>query len=220
ALYIRAGPEIGVAATKTFSSQVATLAMLGHRLADDLEQGTPREDAAEFFAELEKLPEYVEETLRTTNAKAVSERYLDKEAYFFIGRDNEYPVALEGALKFKEITYEHAEGFASGELKHGPLALVTPNATVFALFTGKRGDETRKNAEEAHTRGADIVGVATRGTDVGGFTDAMLRVPETHPDIAGMLANVQLQLVSYYTANMLEREIDKPRNLAKSVTVE
>ncbi|MFC4357934.1 glutamine--fructose-6-phosphate transaminase (isomerizing) [Halobium salinum] len=220
ALYIRAGPEIGVAATKTFSSQVATLTMLSHRLADDLEQGTPREDAAEFFSELEKLPEYVEQTLKTSNAKAVSERYLDKGSYFFIGRDNEYPVALEGALKFKEITYEHAEGFASGELKHGPLALVTPNAAVFALFTGRRGEGTRKNAEEAHTRGANVIGVATHGTDVGGFADATLRVPETHPDIAGLLANVQLQLVSYHTANMLEREIDKPRNLAKSVTVE
>jgi glucosamine--fructose-6-phosphate aminotransferase (isomerizing) len=220
ALYIRAGPEIGVAATKTFSSQVATLALLSHRLATDLDQGRPREDAAEFFAELEKLPEYVEETLRTTNAKAVSERYLDKRSYFFIGRDNEYPVALEGALKFKEITYEHAEGFASGELKHGPLALVTPQTVVFALFTGKRGDGTRKNAEEAHTRGADIVGVAPHGVDVSGLADATLRVPETHPDVAGLLANVQLQLVSYYTADMLEREIDKPRNLAKSVTVE
>jgi glucosamine--fructose-6-phosphate aminotransferase (isomerizing) len=220
ALYIRAGPEIGVAATKTFSSQVATLALLTHRLAEDLEQGRPREDAAEFFTDLRRLPEYVEEVLQTSDAEAISEKYLGEDAYFFIGRDNEYPVALEGALKFKEITYEHAEGFASGELKHGPLALVTPDTTLFALFTGTDGEKTRKNAEEAHTRGADVIAVATEGDDVGGVADDVLRVPRAHPDIAGLLANVQLQLVSYYTAKLLGREIDKPRNLAKSVTVQ
>ncbi|WP_101298319.1 glutamine--fructose-6-phosphate transaminase (isomerizing) [Halegenticoccus soli] len=220
ALYIRAGPEIGVAATKTFSSQVVTLALLGHQLAEDLEQGRPREDAAEFFEELRKLPDHIATVLETTRAKEISEEYFDKKSYFFIGRDNEFPVALEGALKFKEITYEHAEGFASGELKHGPLALVTEETAVFALFTGQNGRETRKNAEEAHTRSADIVAVATDGTDVGEFADNVLWVPKTHPDLAGLLANVQLQLVSYYTADLLGREIDKPRNLAKSVTVE
>ncbi|WP_129115384.1 glutamine--fructose-6-phosphate transaminase (isomerizing) [Halegenticoccus tardaugens] len=220
ALYIRAGPEIGVAATKTFSSQVVTLTLLGHRLAEDLERGRPREDAAEFFAELRRLPTHIEKVLETTRAREISEKYLDKRSYFFIGRDNEFPVALEGALKFKEITYEHAEGFASGELKHGPLALVTDETAVFALFTGTNGEETRKNAEEAHTRGANIVAVAPDGTDVGDVADSVLWVPKTHPDLAGLLANVQLQLVSYYTANLLGREIDKPRNLAKSVTVE
>ena len=220
ALYIRAGPEIGVAATKTFSSQVATLTLLAHRLSEDLEQGTPREDNEEFFSELQKLPEYINEVLETSTAQAVGEKYLDKESYFFIGRDNEYPVALEGALKFKEITYEHAEGFASGELKHGPLALVTPKSVVFSMFTGENGEKTRKNAEEAHTRGADIVAVTNDADSVHEFADTVLHIPETHPDIAGLLANVQLQLVSYYTADMLDREIDKPRNLAKSVTVE
>ncbi|WP_254538894.1 glutamine--fructose-6-phosphate transaminase (isomerizing) [Halomarina litorea] len=219
-LYIRAGPEIGVAATKTFTSQVAALTLLTHRLAADLERGTVREDAAEFLAELEALPDRIEDLLGRTRASDVSESNMGRDAYFFIGRDFEYPVALEGALKFKEITYEHAEGFASGELKHGPLALVTPDATIFALLTGDRGEETRKNAEEARTRGARVIAVAPEGMDVGEMADDVLRVPDTHPDLAGLLANVQLQLVSYHTAYGLGREIDKPRNLAKSVTVE
>ncbi|MFC7157943.1 glutamine--fructose-6-phosphate transaminase (isomerizing) [Halomarina halobia] len=219
-LYIRAGPEIGVAATKTFTSQVATLAMLTHRIAQGAERGTPREDAAAFFRELARLPDRIDELLAATAAETVSRQHIGRQSYFFIGRDFEYSVALEGALKFKEITYEHAEGFASGELKHGPLALVTEDATLFALLTGARGDETRKNAEEAKTRGATVVAVAPEGMEVGEVADEILRVPDTHPDLAGLLANVQLQLISYHTAYGLGREIDKPRNLAKSVTVE
>ncbi|MFC6838465.1 glutamine--fructose-6-phosphate transaminase (isomerizing) [Halomarina ordinaria] len=219
-LYIRAGPEIGVAATKTFTSQVATLTMLTHRIAQDSARGTPREDAAAFFRELDALPERIEDLIDATTAQRVSEQHIGRQSYFFIGRDFEYPVALEGALKFKEITYEHAEGFASGELKHGPLALVTSDTTLFALLTGARGDETRRNAEEARTRGATVVAIAPEGMAVGDVADEVLRVPDTHPDLAGLLANVQLQLISYHTAYGLGREIDKPRNLAKSVTVE
>ena len=219
-LYIRAGPEIGVAATKTFTSQVAALSLLTHRVAADSAAGTVREDAAEFLAALAALPETVGELLATTEARRVSDANMGRDAHFFIGRDFEYPVALEGALKFKEITYEHAEGFASGELKHGPLALVTPETTLYALLTGDRGEETSKNAEEAKTRGARVVAVAPEGMAVGGVADDVLRVPDTHPDLVGLLANVQLQLVSYYTAHGLGRSIDKPRNLAKSVTVE
>ncbi|MFC5973845.1 glutamine--fructose-6-phosphate transaminase (isomerizing) [Halomarina salina] len=219
-LYIRAGPEIGVAATKTFTSQVVALSLLTHRVASDSAAATVREDAAEFLAALEALPEAVEDLLATTEARSVSDAHIGRDAHFFIGRDFEYPVALEGALKFKEITYEHAEGFASGELKHGPLALVTPETTLYALLTGDRGEETLKNAEEAKARGVNVVAVAPEGMAVGGVADEVLRVPDTHPDVVGLLANVQLQLVSYYTAHGLGRSIDKPRNLAKSVTVE
>ncbi|MFD1515752.1 glutamine--fructose-6-phosphate transaminase (isomerizing) [Halomarina rubra] len=219
-LYIRAGPEIGVAATKTFTSQVVALTLLTHRIASDSEAGTVREDAAEFLAALEAFPNAVEELLATTDARTVSDDNMGRDAHFFIGRDFEYPVALEGALKFKEITYEHAEGFASGELKHGPLALVTTDTTVYALLTGERGEETLKNAEEAKARGTHVVAIAPEGMDVGGVAGEVLRVPDTHPDLAGLLANVQLQLVSYHTAYGLGRSIDKPRNLAKSVTVE
>ena len=220
-LYIRAGPEIGVAATKTFSSQVVTLSLVVERLRQDVAGAKTHEeeDLASFLRSLSKLPNQIDEVLQTVRAERVSEAYLGRDAYFFIGNGLQYPVALEGALKFKEITYEHAEGFASGELKHGPLALVTPGTPVFALFDGENDEKTHTNAKEAQARGAKIVAVASGKTDVD-FADDVLPIPETHPDLAGLLANVQLQLVSYHTARLLDRPIDKPRNLAKSVTVE
>jgi glucosamine--fructose-6-phosphate aminotransferase (isomerizing) len=131
-------------------------------------------------------------------------------------------VALEGALKLKEISYEHAEGFAAGELKHGPLALVTENTPVFAMVTGE-GEGARKtigNVKEVEARDAPVVAVTDGRTEVDRYADHVLRVPETHPRVAPLLANVQLQLVAYHVANDLGRPIDKPRHLAKSVTVE
>jgi glucosamine--fructose-6-phosphate aminotransferase (isomerizing) len=129
-------------------------------------------------------------------------------------------VALEGALKLKEISYEHAEGFPAGELKHGPLALVTPQTPVFAIDTGRHRDELRGNIEEVQARGAPVVAVAPPQSPVAEQADRFLPIPETHPALSGVLANVQLQLVSYHTARLLDRAIDKPRNLAKSVTVQ
>jgi len=131
------------------------------------------------------------------------------------------PVALEGALKFKEITYEHAEGFAAGELKHGPLALVTPDTPVFAVFSGLHDEKTLNNVEEVQTRGAPVVGIGSEAsTEVAETVDEFIPIPDTHPLVSGVLANVQLQLVAYHVADLLGRSIDKPRNLAKSVTVE
>ncbi|MFB6163763.1 MAG: glutamine--fructose-6-phosphate transaminase (isomerizing) [Haloarculaceae archaeon] len=220
-IYIHAGPEIGVAATKTFSSQIVALALLSTRIAEDVDGGEPRPDLASLCRELRALPEYIREVLETSDAERICRRHVHEDAYFFIGEGLARSVALEGALKFKEITYEHAEGFAAGELKHGPLALVTSDTVVFAVFTGDQRDEkTLTNAKEVQARGADIVAVAPEGVDVGDCTDEVLRVPQTHPDLNSLVANVQLQLVSYHTANTLNREIDKPRNLAKSVTVE
>ncbi|WP_458210686.1 glutamine--fructose-6-phosphate transaminase (isomerizing) [Haladaptatus sp. NG-SE-30] len=220
ALFIRAGPEIGVAATKTFSSQAVTLSLLGIRLAEDIEMANPPEDKVDLLRELAHLPEYVEQVLASTDAKRIASRYAGSESFFFIGRGLNNAVAKEGALKFKEITYEHAEGFASGELKHGPLALVTPNTPVFALFNGDDDGKTLKNAEEAQARGAPIVAVAKKDHQAANIADSFLEIPDTHPVWSGLLANVQLQLVSYYAAKNLGRSIDKPRNLAKSVTVE
>jgi glucosamine--fructose-6-phosphate aminotransferase (isomerizing) len=220
ALFIRAGPEIGVAATKTFSSQVVSLGLLGERLVRDL-TGGPSPDAREFLEALSELPGHVQQVLDETCAEEIAEEYYGSDAYFFIGRGSAFPVALEGALKFKEISYEHAEGFAAGELKHGPLALVTPATPVFAVFTGHNFEKTLGNVKEVQARGAPVIAVASEGTsEIDHFADEVLRVPDTHPDVAGVLANVQLQLVSYHAADLLGRPIDKPRNLAKSVTVE
>jgi glucosamine--fructose-6-phosphate aminotransferase (isomerizing) len=218
-LYIRAGPEVGVAATKTFSSQVTALTLLAERIAEDV-TGVRSPGARDLQEALARLPAHVQEVLDTSNAVEIADLYADSEAYFFIGRGLAHPVALEGALKFKEISYEHAEGFAASELKHGPLALVTEKTPVFAVFTGRDDDATLNNVKEVQARGAPVVAItADLDGDTAEFADHVLAVPETHPDVAGVLANVQLQLVAYYAANQLGRPIDKPRNLAKSVTV-
>ncbi|WP_018257710.1 glutamine--fructose-6-phosphate transaminase (isomerizing) [Halomicrobium katesii] len=215
ALYIRAGPEIGVAASKTFASQLAALNLLALGTA-------PVDRPREAIAGLRDLPGQVQALLDDSRASAVAEQYQDAGAYFFVGRGHQYPVALEGALKMKEITYKHAEGFAAGELKHGPLALVTDDTPVFAVVVGD-GEQARKtvgNVKEVEARDAPVVAVTDGRSDVERYADEVLEIPETRPEAAAVLANVQLQLVSYYTAKGLGRSIDKPRNLAKSVTVE
>ncbi|MDS0477612.1 glutamine--fructose-6-phosphate transaminase (isomerizing) [Natrinema sp. 1APR25-10V2] len=220
AVYIRAGPEVGVAATKTYSSQAVTLALLTQRIAGDAPDGTPAEDRAAMLEALADLPGHVETVLETSAAETLARETIDSESFFFIGNGLGRSVALEGALKFKEITYEHAEGFAAGELKHGPLALVTEETPLFAVYTSSDDEKTKTNAIEARSRGAPIIAVGPDDHPLVDVADAHLSVPETHPVWAGLLANVQLQLLSYHAAKLLERPIDKPRNLAKSVTVE
>ena len=214
-LHIRAGPEIGVAATKTFASQLAALNLL--RLAT-----APGSDARDVVTALRDLPGDVQALLDDSTARAVAAEFSDAGAYFFIGRGYHYPVALEGALKMKEISYTHAEGFAAGELKHGPLALVTEDTPVFAVVTGDDDLSTKTvgNVKEVEARDAPVVAVTDGQSEVGRYADHVLELPETHPTAASVLANVQLQLVSYHVARALGRSIDKPRNLAKSVTVE
>ncbi|WP_277552361.1 glutamine--fructose-6-phosphate transaminase (isomerizing) [Halobaculum limi] len=216
ALYIRSGPEIGVAATKTFSSQLTALNLLAETIADNTR------GSRDLVLALRDVPSDIQQVLDETTAEAIVDEYVDNESFFFIGRGLHFPVALEGALKFKEITYEHAEGFASGELKHGPLALVTSNTPVFAIVTGndERARKTIGNVKEVEARDAPVIAVTDGQSDVERYADHVLEIPETHQRTAPMLANVQLQLVAYHMANQLGRSIDKPRNLAKSVTVE
>jgi glucosamine--fructose-6-phosphate aminotransferase (isomerizing) len=215
ALYIRAGPEIGVAASKTFSSQLVALNLLAHGT-------TSSNDAREVISALRDLPSDVQAVLDDSSAAEIAHEYVDADAYFFIGRRYHHPVALEGALKMKEITYKHAEGFAAGELKHGTLALVTADTPVFAVVTGddEAATKTVGNVKEVEARDAPVVAVTDGQSDVERYADHVLRVPETHPRAAAVLANVQLQLAAYHVADELGRSIDKPRNLAKSVTVE
>ena len=213
--YIRSGPEIGVAATKTFAGQQTALNLLA-------EATSPGSADRAVVSALRDLPGDVQAVLDESAAESVADAYLDSDAYFFIGRGLNFPVSLEGALKMKEISYEHAEGFAAGELKHGPLALVTSQTPVFATVVGE-GEFARKtvgNIKEVEARDAPVVAVTDGRSDAGRYADHVLEIPETHPRTAAILANVQLQLVSYYTAAKLGRSIDKPRNLAKSVTVE
>jgi glucosamine--fructose-6-phosphate aminotransferase (isomerizing) len=219
-LPIHAGPEIGVAATKTFSSQVATVALMVERLAEAHPAATPA--GAGFRDALAALPDAVERLLAETTVDEVAAAHHGAAAHFFVGRGTAYAVALEGALKFKEITYEHAEGFAAGELKHGPLALVTERTPVFGVLTGEgtNDERTRHNLEEARSRGAPVVVATSTPEAVRGVADRVLALPDTHPELTGVLANVQLQLLAYHAAARLDRAIDKPRNLAKSVTVE
>mgnify|MGYP000200471989 FL=1 len=220
AVFIRAGPEIGVAATKTFSSQVATLALLAERIRRDV-RGAYSDRLPALLVGLRDLPGAVERILDDSEAARVAETYRDSDAYFFVGRGTGRPVASEGALKLKEISYEHAEGFPAGELKHGPLALVTPSTPVFAVCTGAHTEKLLGTIEEVQARDAPVVAVAPESLDaVAATADETLPVPDADPELVGLLANVQLQLLSYHTATLLDRPVDKPRNLAKSVTVE
>ena len=217
--FIRAGPEIGVAATKTFASQVATLAMLAVSIGR--ERGAlGAADARPVLEGLRDLPGAVQQVLDNEDAvREAATEYGDSEAFFFVGRKLGVPVAFEGALKLKEISYDHAEGFAAGELKHGPLALVTPETPVLAVLTdGASAAETMNNVTEAQTRGAPAIGCASAGDEYATL-DVSLPVPDVGI-VEPLVANVYLQLFAYHVANDKGRSIDKPRNLAKSVTVE
>jgi glucosamine--fructose-6-phosphate aminotransferase (isomerizing) len=218
ALYIRAGPEIGVAATKTFVSQVTTLTMLAvalGRTRDTLSSSR----ASETLAAVRSLPGAVQQVLdEEDDVRAVARAYADSDAFFFIGRHLGHPVALEGALKLKEISYDHAEGFPAGELKHGTLALVTEDTPVLAVLTeGAAPEATINNVKEVESRGAPVIGCTS--IDAAGLLDETFGVPEAGV-VEPIVANVYLQLFAYYVAKEKGRSIDKPRNLAKSVTVE
>lgn len=218
-VFIRAGPEIGVAATKTFASQVATLAMLAVQVGRERD-ALSSDRAAEIVAALQGLPGAVQQVLdRSDRIAAIADAYADSEAFFFIGRRLGHPVALEGALKLKEISYDHAEGFPAGELKHGPLALVTADTPVLAVLTdGARARDSLSNVKEVQAREAPVIG-ATSLADADACTDETLPVPELDI-LEPLVTNVYWQLFAYHVANLNDRNIDKPRNLAKSVTVE
>ncbi|WP_458190944.1 glutamine--fructose-6-phosphate transaminase (isomerizing) [Haladaptatus sp. NG-WS-4] len=220
-LYIRSGPEISVAATKTFASQLAMLQLLALELpAKDPMHSTT--EARKRISALRDLPGQIQNVLDTTDASTIARRYVDESGYFFIGRGRQYPVALEGALKMKEITYKQAEGFAAGELKHGPLALVTEETPVFVSVVGddEYAHKTIANAKEVTARGAPLIAITDDSSSIRRYADEVLTIPSTDPGVAPILVNIQYQLLAYYTADLLGREIDKPRNLAKSVTVE
>jgi glucosamine--fructose-6-phosphate aminotransferase (isomerizing) len=218
-IYTRSGPEIGVAATKTFTSQLVAIILLAIRLGRARGRLTP-DQARKMLIELTKLPGLVQRVLeKRGEIKKIAERYANASCYFFIGRDYLYPISLEGALKMKEIAYIPSEGYAGGELKHGPLALITEKTPVVALATC--GKKIQSNIKEVRARGAEVVAMATEGDpDIAKVASSVIELPETRPIYSAVLCTVAVQLLSYYTANKLGLPIDKPRNLAKCVTVE
>jgi glucosamine--fructose-6-phosphate aminotransferase (isomerizing) len=218
-IYTRCGPEIGVAATKTFSSQLMALILLAVRLGR-ARGCLPPDQARKMLIELTRLPGLVQSVLeRRDQIKEIAEMYAGTGCYFFIGRDVLYPIALEGALKMKEIAYIPSEGYAGGELKHGPLALITDNTPVIALATC--GKKIQSNIKEVRARGADVIALAAEGDpDISKVANAVIELPKTWPTFSAVLCTAVVQLLSYYTANKLGAPIDKPRNLAKCVTVE
>jgi glucosamine--fructose-6-phosphate aminotransferase (isomerizing) len=218
-IYTRCGPEIGVAATKTFTSQLVALILLAIRLGRARGHLTP-DQGRKMIVELTRLPGLVQRVLeKRSEIKEIAEQYANAGCYFFIGRDFLYPISLEGALKMKEIAYIPSEGYAGGELKHGPLALITDNTPVVALATC--GRKIQSNIKEVRARGAEVIALATEGDpDIAKVANVVVELPETRPVFSAVLCTVVVQMLSYYTANKLGLPIDKPRNLAKCVTVE
>ncbi len=221
-LYTRAGPEIGVAATKTFLAQIIALEILALYLSEVRGTLYPAE-AINFLDQMGQLPAQVDEILATADTvRQTAERVARASGYFFIGRHVGYPVAMEGALKLKEISYLRAEGYPAGELKHGPIALIDDESVVIGIATRNRlWEKMMANIGEVRARGARIVVVAKQGDfETAGLADEVLWVPETHPLFSPVLDVVPLQLLAYFLAKLQGNDVDRPRNLAKTVTVE
>ena len=221
-LYTHAGPEVGVASTKTHLSQMVALELLALYLAQLRGTMAPA-DARLLFGRLEALPALIETVLgREDDVARVAGRFTATRDFFFLGRHVGFPVALEGALKLKELAYLRAEGYPAGELKHGPIALIEPGAVVVAVATRTAlWEKMMSNIAEVRSRGATVVLVANDGDDeTAADADAVLRVPETEPLFAPVVDVVPLQLFAYHLAALHGLDVDRPRNLAKTVTVE
>ena len=222
-LYTWAGPEIAVATTKAFSTQLAVVYLIGLYCADKL--GTlPREEYDAILAELQAIPDKMEEILANrADIQYFASLYFNHPSIFFIGRNVDYAIGMEGSLKLKEISYIHSEAYAAGELKHGTISLIEPGTLVVALASyTKLFEKTMSNVVEVKSRGADVLGltVAARAGDMAKTVDHVISVPDTHPLLLPSLDVLPMQLFAYYVALQRGCDIDKPRNLAKSVTVE
>ena len=220
-VYNHAGPEIGVASTKAFTSQVMTLTMLALKLGR--QRGLSLERGREIVRELNALPEKVEQVLKRSNEiMELAIRFKDAPNALYLSRGINYPVALEGALKLKEISYIHAEGYPAAEMKHGPIALIDENMpVVFIAVNGATYEKVISNIEEVRARKGIIIAVVTEGDDIiRRYSDYVIEVPETDPYLSPILSVIPLQLLAYHIAVLRGCNVDQPRNLAKSVTVE
>jgi glucosamine--fructose-6-phosphate aminotransferase (isomerizing) len=220
--YTHAGPEIGVASTKAFTAQVTVLTLMALSLAK--KKGTISESSFRMLlAELEAFPEKVKIVLEANDKiEAIAKEYKDARNALYLGRGSSFPVALEGALKLKEISYIHAEGYPAAEMKHGPIALIDEEMPVFVIATqGASYEKVVSNIQEVKARKGKIIAIITEGdTTVKEMADHYIEIPETNEYLVPLLATIPLQLLSYHIAVMRGCNVDQPRNLAKSVTVE
>src|SRR6266516_2779794 len=220
-IYLHAGPEIGVASTKAFTSQIVALVLLGLYLGR--QRGLEQEQGQEIVCRLAQLPQLVARTLELdAQVQAIAQRFSARSNFLYLGRGVNFPVALEGALKLKEISYIHAEGYPAAEMKHGPIALIDENMPV--VFVAPRDEVYQKvvsNMQEVKARGGRIIAITTEGNgDLIALADHQLRVPATAPLLSPILTTIPLQLLAYHIAVLRGCDVDRPRNLAKSVTVE
>jgi glucosamine--fructose-6-phosphate aminotransferase (isomerizing) len=224
-IYTHAGPEIGVASTKAFTTQLVALYLFALKLAEVRETLT-KEERCRHIEALLHLPQILEDTLKTARqVEEIAIRFHNRSDFLYLGRGINYPIALEGALKLKEISYIHAEGYPAGEMKHGPIALIDEQMPVVALATHDHVFEKMQgNIQEAKARGGSIIAVTTAGDttlqDILTDSDSLIAVPATSPLLMPVVLSIPLQLLSYYIAVRRGCDVDQPRNLAKSVTVE
>jgi len=220
--YTHAGPEIGVASTKAFTAQVVVLTLMALQVAQ--EKGTiPQGKFRQLLYELESIPSKIEDVLKQNELiKEISEKYKNAENALYLGRGYTFPVALEGALKLKEISYIHAEGYPAAEMKHGPIALIDENMPVFVIATkGANYEKVVSNIQEVKARKGQIIAVVTNGDkEVRKMADFCIEIPETDESLVPLVSVIPLQLLSYHIAVLRGCNVDQPRNLAKSVTVE
>jgi glucosamine--fructose-6-phosphate aminotransferase (isomerizing) len=220
-IYLHCGPEIGVASTKAFTSQIAVLAMLAIQLGR--KRFLSQQDAHHLINELNRIPKKIDEILtQSQDIRSAVQQYIDRENWLFLGRGYNYPIAMEGALKLKEISYIHAEGMPAAEMKHGPIALINQGMPV--VFIATRGNQYEKvigNIEEVRSRGGKIIAVATQGDQtIKDLAEHVFYIPDAPEPLQPLITVIPLQLLAYHAAVLRGCNVDKPRNLAKSVTVE
>ena len=220
-VYLHAGPEIGVASTKAFTSQVIVLALIANLLGRMRDRSVMQ--GREMLAAIQEIPDKVESILKTDEAiKKIAEAYYRNDNFLYLGRGINFPVALEGALKLKEISYIHAEGYPAAEMKHGPIALIDENMPVVVIaLKDPVYNKVMSNISEVRARNGNVIAIATEGDrEIASRVNHVIYIPETHRLLTPLLSVIPLQLLAYHMAVLRGCHVDQPRNLAKSVTVE
>jgi glucosamine--fructose-6-phosphate aminotransferase (isomerizing) len=220
-VYTHAGPEIGVASTKAFTTQMGAFVLIAVRLGRY--RNLSQEQALEIIKELKRIPGKMQQILdKSDEILKIAEAYVDKRNFLYLGRGYNFPIALEGALKLKEISYIHAEGYPAAEMKHGPIALIDENMPVVVIAPKDPAyEKVTSNIQEIRARNGTVIAIATEGDQIiQENADHVILIPETLPMLVPILSVIPTQLLAYHIAALRGCDVDKPRNLAKSVTVE